>query len=114
MSSGWGTPRDDGEVGAEGAVDLAGDVALEAADDLGLGLAFGGAALGVGAGAFAAAQAADGDHVQGAVGVAVAAVVEAVAVAAAGGDGDRAGAAECGEGAVVAEPVDVLAGGDQQ
>ncbi len=31
------------QVGDEGVVDLAGDVALEAADDLGLGFAFGGA-----------------------------------------------------------------------
>jgi hypothetical protein len=37
------------QVGEQGVVDLAGDVALEAADDLGLGFAFGGAALGVGA-----------------------------------------------------------------
>src|SRR3954471_21042008 len=70
------------QVGDEGVVELAGDVALEAADDLGLGLAFGGAPRGVSAGAFAVAQATDGDHVQRAVGVAVAAVVEAVAVGA--------------------------------
>src|SRR4051794_3568231 len=72
------------QVGEERVVELAGDVALEAADDLGLGLALGGAAFGVGACAFAIAQAADGDHVQRAVGVAVAAVVEAVAVGAPG------------------------------
>ena len=71
-------------------------------------------AVGVGAGALAVAQAADGDHVQRAVGVAVTAVVEAVAVGAAGGDGDRAGAAERGERRFAAEPLDVLAGGDQQ
>src|SRR4051794_1992498 len=70
------------QVGGEGVVDLARDVALEAADDLGLGLAFGGAPRGVGAWAVAVAQGADGDHVQRAVGVAVAAVVEAVAVGA--------------------------------
>src|SRR3954453_15649876 len=74
------------EVGDEGVVDLAGDVALEAADDLGLGLALGGAALRVGAGGLAMAQAADGDHVQGAVGVADAPGVEAVALGAAGLD----------------------------
>src|SRR5687768_15978844 len=103
-----------GEVGAERVVGLAGDVALEAADDLLLGLALGDAPLGVGACAGAVAQAADGDHVQGAVGVAVAAVVEAVAVAAAGGDRDRAGAAEGGERSVTAQPFDVLPGGDEQ
>src|SRR5580693_8072395 len=68
-----------GEVGLEGVVDLAGDVALEAAHDLALGFAFGGAALDVGAGALAVAQAADGDEVKRSVGLAVAAVVEAVA-----------------------------------
>src|SRR3954449_1691133 len=78
-----------GEVSAEGVVGLAGDVALEAADDLLLGLALGNPALRVGARALAVTQAADGDHVQRAVGVAVAAVVETVAVAAAGGDRDR-------------------------
>src|SRR6188472_4659145 len=74
------------EIGEQRVVELACDVALEAADDLGLGLAFGGASFGVGAGAFAVAQAADGDHVQRAVGVTVAAVAEAVAVGAAGRD----------------------------
>ena len=68
-----------GEVGGQCVVGLARDVALEAAEDLGLGLAFGGSPIGVGARAWAVAQAADGDQVQGAVGVAVAAVVEAVA-----------------------------------
>src|SRR3954451_7145069 len=103
-----------GEVSAEGVVGLAGDVALEAADDLLVGLALGNPALRVGARALAVTQAADGDHVQRAVGVAVAAVVETVAVAAAGGDRDRAGAAEGGEGSVAAQAIDVLAGGQQQ
>src|SRR4051794_1900271 len=76
---------------AEGVIGLARDVALEAADDLALGLAFGGATLRVGAGAVAAAQAADGDHVQAAVGVAVAAVVEAVSRHAPRGGRDRLG-----------------------
>ena len=39
-------------VNDEGVVDLAGDVALEAADDLGLAEPFGGASAGVGAGGF--------------------------------------------------------------
>src|SRR6266536_6206997 len=82
-----------GEVGTEGVVELAGDVALEAADDLGFGQALGGATVGVGAGASAVAEAADGDQVDCAVGVAVAAAVEPVAARASGGGGDRAGAA---------------------
>src|SRR6266581_274551 len=67
-----------GEVGAEGVVELAGDVALEAADDLGFGQALGGAPVGVGAGASAVAEPADGDQVECAVGLAVAAAVEPV------------------------------------
>src|SRR5713101_8503215 len=90
MSSSRGRKR--GEVGAEGVVDLAGDVALEAADDLFLAEAFGDAALGVGAGASAGAQPTDGDQGGGAVGVAVAAAVEPVSGGAAGGGVDRAGA----------------------
>src|SRR5215218_6191182 len=103
-----------GEVGGQRVVGLARDVALETADDLGLGLAFGGSALGVGACAGAVAQAADGDQVQGAVGVAVAAVVETVAGGLARGRRDRAGAAERGERALAAQALDVLPGADEQ
>src|SRR5450755_3813621 len=67
-----------GEVCAEGVVDLAGDVAFEAAHDVALGLAFGRAALGVCTGALAVAQPAGSDQVKRPVGLAVAAVVEAV------------------------------------
>src|ERR1035438_10864113 len=67
--------RDVGEVGAEGVVDLAGDVAFETADDFALGLAFGGAAFDVGAGAFAVAHSGDGGQVQSAGGLAGAAAV---------------------------------------
>jgi hypothetical protein len=57
---------------------------------------------------------ANGDQVQGAVGLAVAAVVEPVAGGLSGRRGDRACAAERGERAFAAEPVDVLSGGDEQ
>src|SRR6266849_44621 len=100
-----------GKIGAEGVVELAGDVALEAADDLGFGQALGGATVGVGAGASAVAEPADSDQVECAVGFAVAAAVEPVSARASGGGGDRTGAAWLGEGAVVGEPLDVLAGG---
>ena len=91
----WGSRlRGVGEVGEEGVVDLACDVAFEAAHDFALGLAFGGAAFDVGAGSVAVAQRADRDEVERSVGLAVAAVVEAVAGGLAGGRGDRAGAAE--------------------
>ena len=59
---------------AELAVDLAGDITLEAADDLRLGLAFGRAALSVGAGGRVRAQAGEHDPPQGVVRLAVAAV----------------------------------------
>src|SRR5215211_7501875 len=102
-----------GEVGAEGVVELAGDVALEA-DDFRFGQAFGGAACGVGAGALAVAEPADDDQVECTVGVAVAAAVEPVSARASGGGGDRAGAAEAREGAVVGESLDVLASGGEE
>src|ERR1700733_6859658 len=103
-----------GEVGGLGGVDLAGDVPFEAAHDLALGFAFGGAALDVCARALAVAQPAYGDEVKRAVGLAVAAVVEAGAVGLAGRGGDRAGAAEHRERSFAAEAVDVLPGGDEQ
>ena len=59
-----------GEVGAERVVNLAGDVALETAEDVAFGLAFSGPSLCVGAGALAVAQSANGDQVQRPVGLA--------------------------------------------
>jgi len=93
---------------------FAGDVALEAAHDLGLGLAFGGAAGDVVLGGLMAAHADQGDAPQGAVGLAVAAAVQPVPVGAAGGDGYRGGSAEPGEGGFRAQPVRVVPGGDQE
>ena len=57
---------------AEGAVEVAGEVALEAAADLFVGLALGTAALDVGQRRRVIAHAGDGDDVQGAVELAVA------------------------------------------
>lgn len=65
--------------------DLAGDVAFEAADDVGTGQSLGGAAFGVGAGVGVVGHAGQGDDVQGVIGLAVAAAVEAVAVGTSGG-----------------------------
>ena len=67
-----------GRVGEE-PVDLACDVAFEAADDLAAGFAVGASALGVVDGALVDAQQGDGDAPQGVVGLAVVAAVEAVA-----------------------------------
>src|SRR5208282_4626478 len=74
----WRGPVGFDEIRAQRVVDLASDVALEAAHDFEFGLSLGGAPLRVGAGALAVAQAADGDEVKSAVGLAVAAVVETV------------------------------------
>ena len=63
-----------GEVGE----DLAGDVTLEAADDLAFGESFSGAAFDVGAGEWVVAHADDRDDVEGAVGCSVAASAETV------------------------------------
>src|SRR5271168_4665869 len=68
-----------GEIGPQGVVDLAGDVAFEAADDFALGFPFAGSPGRVVAGARAAAQPADCDEVERAVGLAITAVVEPVA-----------------------------------
>jgi len=79
MSSAGG---EGGEVGSEGAVELSGDEAFEAADGFFFGLAFGEAAVQVAAGSLAVAEPDDDDHVQGAVGVSVAGEVEPVAACA--------------------------------
>jgi len=71
--------------------DFAGDVALEAAHDLGLGLALGSAASHVVPGGLVAAHADQGDAPQGAVGLPVAAAVQPVPVSPPGGDRDRGG-----------------------
>ena len=72
------TDRDGQDV-----VDLSGDVALEAADDLGFAQALLSAPFYVGAGARVVAEPAKNDYVEGSVGVAVAAAAEAVSVRAA-------------------------------
>src|SRR6266540_2879840 len=97
-------------IGAQCVVGLAGDVALEAAEDLASVEAVGGASGNVGARLVTVSEPADGDHVQGPVGLAVAAVVEAVAGGAAGAGGDRGGAADPCESGLAAQAVDVLAG----
>jgi len=102
------------EVGLEGVEGFASDVALEAAEDLAFVQAVAGALCGVGLGAWAVAETADGDHVERAVGLSVAAGVEAVAGGAAGACLDGCGAADLGEGGFAAEPLDVLAGGDEE
>jgi hypothetical protein len=84
--------------GVKAAVDLAGEVALEASADLSEGASFGASAFDVGAGAGVHAHAGDDGHVQRAVQAPVAAAVDAVADRVAGGGRDRVHAGEAGEG----------------
>ena len=76
---------------------MAGEVALEAADRLPGGLAFGAAAGDVVAGCGVAAGAGDDDAVKRGVDVAVAAVVEALSLGVARAGGDRRDAGGAGE-----------------
>ena len=114
--SGSGRPRSQGSVsgGAQAGIDLAGDIALEAADDLGLGQALGGAPLDVRAGRGVGAHPGDDDPPQGVIGLAVAAGVEAVAGALARGGGDRGGGAQVRPGRLGPQPRGVVPGGDQE
>src|SRR5690242_369289 len=97
----------------EGVVDLAGDIAFEAAEDVSFGQTFGGAAGDVVAGALVVAHADQDDGVQGAVGGAVTAAVEAVAVSASRGCGDGGDAGQMGEGCFRAQAVGVVSDGGQ-
>src|SRR6266849_4668450 len=96
------------EVGAEGVVGLARDVALEAAEDFAFVQAVCCPSGRVGAGALAVAQAADGDHVQRTVGLPVATEVEPVAGGASGAGLDWGRAADLRECGFAAEAIDVL------
>jgi hypothetical protein len=95
-------------------VDLAGYVALETSDDVGLGQAFLGPPFHIGAGAGVVAEPAENDHVEGPVGVAVAAAVESVSVGAAAAGGDRCGTTQVGEGGLGPDPVRVVAGAREE
>jgi hypothetical protein len=92
MSSGHSCPL-------EYAIDVAGEVALEAADRLADALALAGLACDVGDRGRMALSATDDDRVQGAVQLTVSAGVEPVADGLAGAGGNRRGCAEAGEAA---------------
>jgi hypothetical protein len=97
-------------AGAEGAVEVAGEVALDAAADLPVGLAFGAAALDVGKGGRVAAHAAHCHGVQCAVELPVAGPVETVPAGPPGGHWDGGGSREHGEGCLGADPPGVRPG----
>ena len=94
-------------------VDLAGDVSLEAADGFAAGLAFGDAAGEVVAGTGIPAQAGQGDAVERDVGLSVTPAIEPVAGGFARGGLLGTDAAQRGEGCLAAEPIGVVAGGDE-
>ena len=100
-------------AGGEDGEDLAGDVALEASDDLGLGQPFGGASGGVGPGAGVVTQPAKYDDVEGVVRPAVAATVESVAVGPPAAGRDRSNPAQMRERGLRAQPVGVVTGSDE-
>lgn len=93
---------------------LAGDGSFEAAQDVFLGFAGGLQFRGVGLGARVGGQTHERDLVECPVALPVTAAVEAVSGGLSGAGGDRGGAAERGERCFGAEPVGVVAGGDQQ
>src|SRR5262245_29419621 len=100
--------------GDEVVVDLAGDVALEAADDLALREPFGFPSRGVGAGTRTEAEARDRGEVEGAIGLPVATAIEPVALRHAGTRGERRHAAEHREAGLAAQPLRVVTSGDEQ
>jgi hypothetical protein len=87
-------------VGLEESVELAGDVADQAASDLAVGLSLGAAPLGVGAGGWVVAQPGQDDQVQGLVELTIPGPVEPHAHRLAAGGRDGGGTAQHGEGSV--------------
>src|SRR5262245_3699209 len=94
----WVSRGEGGEVGEQGLVDLADEVALDAADDRFFAESLAGAFVDVGAGAWVVAHPAQGHGVQRVVGGPVAAAVQPVPVGASGADRYWGGAAQAGQG----------------
>src|SRR5215208_4577605 len=95
--------------GSEDPVDLTGDVSLEAADDLLLGLALGCTLGDVGSGPLIAAHAADGDHVECPVGMSVQTMADTLAR----GRRYGCGPAQVGKGSLALEALGVVSSSDQ-
>src|ERR687897_2971852 len=100
--------------GHQYAIDLPGYIALEAADDLWLALAFRRAPRDVLLGATISSHPSQTDHVQRTVSVPVAAAVEPMPDNLARGSFDGRDPAQAGEGSLAPQPLGVVPGHDQQ
>lgn len=98
----------------EEAVDIEGDVALEAAHRASRGVALANTLVDVRASSWVPPKADNHDAPQRHVGLAVAATVESVPILFAGGALQRRHPAECGEGGLAAESLGVVAGSDHE
>ncbi len=96
------------------AVELAGDVAFERADDLAPGATLGGATRDVSAGPQAGDHAHRDDAPERMIRAAVPAAVESLTDGQARGGIDRSDATEVGEGSLAAQALRIIAGGDQE
>src|SRR5215218_1294551 len=103
-----------GAASDQHAVDLPGEVALEAADDLSLALALRGAPRDVLLGAQISAHPGQTGHVQRTVGLPVATAVETVPNDLAGGGFDGRDPAQIGEGRLASQSLRVIAGHNQE
>src|SRR3954463_9431791 len=114
LSSGGSTLVDLSSAMGDEREDLAGDVALDAADRLELGVAFGNALGDIGLGSGVRPEPANGDDVQRAVRRSVAASVQAMAGGSTRGGGDRTDAAQGREAGFGTQAFGVVAGREQQ
>src|SRR5215212_4828926 len=110
----WAYGRGTGDARDQHSVDLPGDVALEAADDLSLALALRGAPRDVLLCATISAHPSQTDHLQRAVGFPVATAVETMAEDLAGGSLYGSHSTQTGEGGLAPQPLGVVPGRDQQ
>src|SRR5215207_1571662 len=110
----WPYRRGTGAARDQHAVDLPGDVAFEAADNLSLALALLCAPRDVFLRATISAHPSQTDHVQRTVGLPVATAVETVPDDLAGGSFDGGDPAQAGEGGLAPQPLGVVAGHDQE
>src|SRR6218665_352453 len=102
------------DAGVEEEVDLAVEVSLQAADDLHLGVAFGGLLRDVRLRSWIEPEPANNGQVEGAVSLSVSAAVEAVALCHSGCGGQRRDAAEHRERGFGSHPVRGVYGGDEE